>query len=215
VLLATLRRGPDELLKIWGASATPALAERLMASDTAALIAIRRQRLVTDAFSDVVGTIAVPTLLYAGTADPIHDGAGDSASQIRRAKFISVPGLNHIETMCRSELILPHVEQFLTSLEEGLIPPPLHRKTAGSAQPTACPPAWSEGPEACSSRWPPRCPVPSLPRYCTRAARHRHKMRLFLVAMLLMRPTAPCRRSAHRSRCAAPWDWWRSQLAPT
>ena len=74
---------------------------------------------MTDAFTDVVGTIAVPTLLYAGTADPIHDGARDSASQIRRAKIISVPGLNHIETMCRSELILPHVEQFLTSLEEG------------------------------------------------------------------------------------------------
>jgi pimeloyl-ACP methyl ester carboxylesterase len=119
VLLATLRRGPDELLKMWGASATPALAERLMASDIAALIAIRRQRLVTDAFSDVVGTIAVPTLLYAGAADPIHDGAQESASQIRGAKFISVPGLNHIEMMCRSELVLPHVEQFLTSLEEG------------------------------------------------------------------------------------------------
>ena len=40
VLLATLRRGPDELLKMWGASATPALAERLMASDIAALISI-------------------------------------------------------------------------------------------------------------------------------------------------------------------------------
>ena len=119
VLLATLRRGPDELLKMWGASATPALAGRLRASDIAALIAIRRQRLVTDAFSDVVGTIAVPTLLYAGAADPIHDGARDSASQIRGAKFISVPGLNHIEMMCRSELIVPHVEQFLTSLEEG------------------------------------------------------------------------------------------------
>jgi hypothetical protein len=64
-------------------------------------------------FADVVGKIAVPVLCYAGTADPIHEPARQSAAQIRGAKFVSLPGLDHIAAGCRSDLILPHVERFL------------------------------------------------------------------------------------------------------
>jgi pimeloyl-ACP methyl ester carboxylesterase len=82
-------------------------------SDTAALIACRRQRLITDGFSDVVGTIAVPTLFYAGSADPIHDPARQSASEIPGARFVSLPGFNHTSALCRCDLVLPQVEPFL------------------------------------------------------------------------------------------------------
>ena len=93
---------------------TPPLRERVLANDTAALIACRQQRLMmTEGFSDVVGTIAVPTLVYAGSADPIHDQARQSASEIPGAQFVSIPGLNHPAALYRSDLALPQVEPFL------------------------------------------------------------------------------------------------------
>jgi pimeloyl-ACP methyl ester carboxylesterase len=60
----------------------------------------------------------VPTLLYAGSADPIHDAARQSASEIPGAEFVSLPGLGHIAAMCRSDLVLPHAEQFLLARAE-------------------------------------------------------------------------------------------------
>jgi pimeloyl-ACP methyl ester carboxylesterase len=112
-LIAALRQGPDAVLSIYGEWATPALERRLRANDPAALIACRQQRLVTQAYPDVVRTITVPALLYAGDADAIHDAARESAAHIPGAQFISLPGLNHSAAMCRSDLILPQVQRFL------------------------------------------------------------------------------------------------------
>jgi pimeloyl-ACP methyl ester carboxylesterase len=67
----------------------------------------------TKGFSDVVGTIAVPTLIYAGSADAIHDQARQSASEIPGAQFVSLPSLIHPAALWRSDLVLPHVEPFL------------------------------------------------------------------------------------------------------
>ena len=106
--------GPTEVIKLWGEEwVTPPLRERLLTNDPAALIACTQQRLVTGGFHDVVRTIAVPTLLYAGSADPIHDAARQSASEIPGAQFVSLAGLNHPAALCRSDLVLPHVEPFL------------------------------------------------------------------------------------------------------
>ena len=41
-LMTALRGGPDEIIKLWGEGVTPPLRERLLANDTAALIACRR-----------------------------------------------------------------------------------------------------------------------------------------------------------------------------
>ena len=116
VLIEVLRGGPDEVIKVWGEWATPQVRERVVAYDTAALIACRRQRLITEGFPDVLGKIAVPMLLYAGGADPIHDPARQTASEIANARFMSLPGLDHLGAMCRSDLVLPHVEPFLAEV---------------------------------------------------------------------------------------------------
>jgi len=55
----------------------------------------------------------VPTLLYAGTADLIHNAAQQSASRIPGAEFISIPDLNHPAVFCQPNLILPRVQSFL------------------------------------------------------------------------------------------------------
>ena len=112
-LLATLRKGAGEMLKFYDKWLTPALAKRLLANDTAALIACRQQRLTAQPYADIVDKIDVPTLVYAGSADPIHDAARQSASQIPGAEFVSLPGLAHIAAMCRADLVLPRVHPFL------------------------------------------------------------------------------------------------------
>lgn len=113
-LIAALRSGPGGIIKVFGEWATDPLRKRLLENDTAALIACRQQGLGD--FADVVGKIAVPTLFYAGSADPIHDPARQSASEVSGAQFVSLPGLNHIAAMCRSDLVLAHVEPFLAKV---------------------------------------------------------------------------------------------------
>jgi pimeloyl-ACP methyl ester carboxylesterase len=113
-LMVAFRSGrPEEVIKVWGEGVTPSLRERLLANDMAALIACLQQMQITKGFSDVLGTIAVPTLIYAGSADPIHDQARQSASEIPGAQFVSFPGLIHPAALYRSDLVLPHVERFL------------------------------------------------------------------------------------------------------
>jgi pimeloyl-ACP methyl ester carboxylesterase len=112
-LLALLRRGPNEVAKLYGEWLTPAIETRYLKNDSAALIACRQQRLVTEGYADVVGKITQPLLLYVGTADPIHDAAKNNASQIRGAEFVAFPGVGHVAVLCQSGLILPHVERFL------------------------------------------------------------------------------------------------------
>ena len=112
-LITAFHGGPDEIIKAWGEWVTPALRERLLANDMAALIACRQQRLITEGYSDVVGTIAVPTLVYSGSADPIHDPARQTASEIAGAQFVSLPGLSHPAAYLCSDLVLAHVEPFL------------------------------------------------------------------------------------------------------
>jgi pimeloyl-ACP methyl ester carboxylesterase len=115
-LIALLQRGAGETASLFGEWLTPAIERRLRANDAAALIASRRQRLVTEGYSDI-RKIAVPTLLYAGSADPIHGAARQSASQIPGATFISLPGLDHVAAMCQPRLILPQVQEFLERID--------------------------------------------------------------------------------------------------
>ena len=118
-LMAAFRSGPHEVIKVWGEGVTPPLRERLLANDMAALIACQQGLwLNTKGFSDVLGTIAVPTLIYAGSADPIHDAARQSASEIVGAQFVSFPGLSHPAALWRSDLVLPQVEPFLAKATE-------------------------------------------------------------------------------------------------
>jgi pimeloyl-ACP methyl ester carboxylesterase len=114
-LMTAFRSGrPEEVVKVWGEGVTPALRERVLANDMAALVACAQGLwLNTEGFSDVLGTIAMPTLIYAGSADPMHDHARQSASEIPGAQFVSLPGLSHIQALWRSDLVLPHVEPFL------------------------------------------------------------------------------------------------------
>ena len=111
-VVTALRGGLDEYVKLYDGEVTPPHRERLLVNDAGALIACGPQRPI-EGFSDVVRTIAVPTLLYAGSADPVHDAVRQTASEIAGAQFVSLPGLGHVAANERGDLVLPHVEPFL------------------------------------------------------------------------------------------------------
>jgi len=113
-VITALRRGVDEYVKLYDGELSPPHRERLLVNDAAALIACGPQRPI-EGFSDVVHSIAVPTFLYAGSADPVHDAVRQTASEIAGAQFVSLPGLGHVAANERSDLLLPHVEPFLAN----------------------------------------------------------------------------------------------------
>ena len=116
-LLAAFRSGIDAVLSMYGNCLTPQLEARLRANDMEALIACRRRRMTSPGLEGALSSIAVPTLMFAGSSDPIHALVRASAANIRGATFVSLPGLGHIEGMCRSDLVLPAVLQFLANAQ--------------------------------------------------------------------------------------------------
>jgi len=116
-LLKAFQSGTQAVLSMYGNNLTPQLESRLRANDMEAMIACRRMRMASPGMEGSLSSIAVPTLLFAGTADPIHAQVQAAAAAIRGAEFVSLPGLGHIEGMCRSDGVLPSVLRFLANLE--------------------------------------------------------------------------------------------------
>jgi pimeloyl-ACP methyl ester carboxylesterase len=120
-VIELLRQGTtawaDALEQAFGPRATPALRERLLGVDAAALIAHR-------AAAEHRGSAAallratVPCLLFAGDAAPEHAGAALAATRMARATFVSLPDVNHAEGFYRTDLVLPHVTQFLAMVSQ-------------------------------------------------------------------------------------------------
>ncbi|MBV7336458.1 alpha/beta fold hydrolase [Chloroflexi bacterium TSY] len=93
----------------------PALKARVLKNDLQALLAAAQDR--AD-ISDVLPTISVPCLVYAGEADEaVYRQAKQCVSQITNVTFFSLPGLTHGNAYLRSDLILPHIIKFLRSVD--------------------------------------------------------------------------------------------------
>jgi pimeloyl-ACP methyl ester carboxylesterase len=98
---------------MWGATLPPTLATRLARNDVAALDACRTDSL---GFSDVLPTMTMPCLVYAGSNDPIYPMVEETVAEMPNVTFFALPGLGHSEALLRSELVLPRVIEFLDSV---------------------------------------------------------------------------------------------------
>jgi pimeloyl-ACP methyl ester carboxylesterase len=113
-LLAALEaRGVEAIPAIWGVPLPPALHARLLANDVEALKACRAD---SPGFAAILSTMTMPCLVYAGAADPSCAGAEAAVAHMPNAKFFTLPGLGHADAMLHSELVLPRVVEFLSSL---------------------------------------------------------------------------------------------------
>lgn len=67
-------------------------------------------------FEDVLPTVMVPCLLFGGEADPFYSGAEECSKKMPNATLVSLPGLDHIEAVYRTDLVLPHIRKFLAKV---------------------------------------------------------------------------------------------------
>lgn len=58
-------------------------------------------------------TMSMPCLLYIGQSEGDYDCALNDSQRMPNAKFVSFPGFNHFDTWARSDVVLPHVLEFL------------------------------------------------------------------------------------------------------
>lgn len=102
-----------------GHSSTPEDRSEFLARDARALIAMQTALLATPPLTDRdLAGISVPCLLFCGDLDPFHDGAKEGVKHMRRATFISLPGLNHVTALLRSDIVLPLVKSFLCQVSK-------------------------------------------------------------------------------------------------
>lgn len=108
-----LRNGIDAWVsevKQWGPYSHEAL-ERYRKNDAQALVAALQDR---SDMSDILPTMTMPCLFYAGDSDNQYDLIMRLANETPNATFLSLPGLNHIETLLNGKLVAPHLIKFLT-----------------------------------------------------------------------------------------------------
>jgi pimeloyl-ACP methyl ester carboxylesterase len=114
--LPALTQGAEAIPALWGVPMAQSLKARLSANDVKALIAYRTQRLATPSFAEIIPRMTMPCLVFAGEADPVYSANKEFVARMPNATFFSLPGLNHPEAFFRSDLVLPHVTQFLRML---------------------------------------------------------------------------------------------------
>jgi pimeloyl-ACP methyl ester carboxylesterase len=107
-----LRQGLEALA--WDAPLSPALKARLLTNDRDALIACRLKQ--PENFAEVLSTMTQPCLLYTGEADRVYAGVQECVRHLPNATCFFLPGLTHAETFFRSDLVLPHLTQFLATV---------------------------------------------------------------------------------------------------
>ena len=116
--LSMLRRGMATFVRAWEQQApiSPALRARLLATDAEAMIASRIKSMEHPSFAEVLPTMAMPCLVFAGEADGRYAGVKAGVVHMPNATLVSLPCLNHAEVFFRSDLVLPHVTKFLATV---------------------------------------------------------------------------------------------------
>jgi len=104
--------------KTIGPKLTPQLRARFMANDLEAQIALVSTEDWMLSLEGILPTISIPCLIFVGEADTAYSGAKKCAESIPNAIFVSFPNLGHIETRYRSDLVLPHVVEFLRNVDK-------------------------------------------------------------------------------------------------
>ena len=87
-------------------------AARLRAADLEAWLALAQDRVNME---DVLGTMAMPCCLYAGEGDPMFVQTKAASERIPNARFLSLPGLSHLQAFVEVNLVLPPIMEFLAA----------------------------------------------------------------------------------------------------
>lgn len=94
-----------------GAELPATVTQRMLTNDLTAL----RASVADDraSIAELLPRIEAPCLLICGGADSLLPLVRHAATKLPQAAVVELPGLNHLQTATRGDLVLPHVAQFL------------------------------------------------------------------------------------------------------
>jgi pimeloyl-ACP methyl ester carboxylesterase len=119
--LDTLRAGLPGLLAFWERQqpVSPALRNRLLSNDIEALMALWTQRMnEPQGLDELIPRMTQPFLLIAGEEDWSYPEIRKCSEHLPNGRLVSLPGLNHFETIRRGDLVAPHILAFLEASGE-------------------------------------------------------------------------------------------------
>ena len=94
---------------------SPGRRERFLALDPLAIAAAWEAVGEWDGVEEALPTMATPALIIVGDHDTgYRETAPEDASRMPNARFVSMPGLDHVQTFDRTDLVLPHIKEFLS-----------------------------------------------------------------------------------------------------
>ncbi len=86
-------------------------------NDIGALIDLTTAIRDSEGFEDALDTLQIPGLIYAGEEDPAYSLARQCVEGKKNLKFLSLPGLGHMEAWHEREAALPHIIRFLRDVK--------------------------------------------------------------------------------------------------
>ena len=98
----------------WGRMETEEHRDRFLANDALALSALTTSLGNSFGMEGVLSGLDKPIMMYAGSDDSFHSGAQKAAESAPSASFVSLDGLNHDSAFKCSDMVVPHVDNFLT-----------------------------------------------------------------------------------------------------
>jgi len=101
-------------VEAWSIYSSDGLA-RVRGCDSQALLAVIQDR---PDMSDILPSMTIPCLLYAGGTDDQYDRIERCANELPEGTLVKLSGLSHFEVAPRSDLVVPHVIKFLRSLQQ-------------------------------------------------------------------------------------------------
>ena len=109
----------ERMQSLTGRPLTPEDRAEFLSRDAEASISAQEALLARPPLTDKdLSRIQAPCLVYSGELDPFHAGAQESVCYIPQARFLSLPGLNHITAFARGDQIVTHVRDFLYEMSD-------------------------------------------------------------------------------------------------
>ena len=112
-MIQLLEAGPEAIVAVFE-QAGPISADmkaRLLANDCEALIAISKSPWPD--LEDDLPSMPMPFFLFAGESDPAFPTIEEASKRLPDVTYVPLPGLDHIQAASRSDLVLPHIKEFL------------------------------------------------------------------------------------------------------
>ena len=119
--IALFEKGPEALKRVMARSKKEyeSYLEPTLNGDLKAYTAKTKANAMREDISGHLVGLTVPCLVYAGESDSLaHESAKEHSGKMPTARFVSLPGLNHMESIARTDMIIPMVSSFLNEVSK-------------------------------------------------------------------------------------------------